>query len=143
VSRPSVVALLVVGLPAVTLGITQPTMAGATASTSTGCAAGAVVREDLYAPRSASAGQPFDVTLVIRNCTDAQQSITLEGKQKAPGSCFAPMIDPLALQLAPNQRYTMEENVPAQSCTGAFTVTWSVVQSNSEIAHRTRHIQIT
>jgi hypothetical protein len=113
------------------------------AEPSSPCAQGAVVHEDLYAPQSVPSGAPFDVTLVVSNCTDAPQSLSLEGKQRAPGACFAPAIDPIGVRLAPRQRFTMQQTVAAESCTGTYTVAWSVYQKNAEIAHRTRHTTIT
>jgi len=107
------------------------------------CASGAVVRENLYAPRSAPSGSTFDAVAVVLNCTGSAQSLTLEGRQVAPGSCFAPAIDPLPVNLAPHQRFTLKDQIMAPQCTGTYTVTWAVVQGNRVVASRTRHITIT
>lgn len=133
-------AVLVSALALLAFGM--PQTAARAADSSNGCARGAVVREELTAPRSEPEGKPFTVTVTVINCTGAQQSLTLEGRQKAPGSCGAPVIDPLPVHLGPHQRFTLHQDVPGQSCTGTYTITWSVVRRDTVLAHRTVHIQI-
>ena len=132
---------LAAGLSGVVLS--SLTAAAASTSSSGGCAPAAVVSETLSAPRSQPEGRAFTARVDVVNCTDSEQSLTLEGSQTAPGSCTAPVIDPLPLRLAPHQRFTLRERVPGQSCAGTYIITWSVIRGTSTIAQRTIDVRIT
>jgi hypothetical protein len=116
--------------------------AGGTA-TVPACSSGAVVGETLRAPSSVPTQQPFTVELAVRNCTSEPLSVTLEGRQSAPAPCFAPVIDPLAVRISPGSTYRLTLSVAGESCTGTYTVSWSVVRNNALLAKRTRHVTIT
>lgn len=134
-------AVLASGLAVIALGMARTPVAGAL-SPATGCAKGAIVREQLHAPTSEPKHTPFTVTVLLLNCTGAQQSLTLEGRQKAPGQCSAPVIDPLPVHLKPHQQFTLRDDIPGQSCTGTCVVTWSVVRGSTTLAERTAYIEI-
>jgi hypothetical protein len=135
-------AALTACLTGLVLGIAQPRVTVAAAQHSSACPPGAVVQEHLRAPKSVPLNQPFQVKVNVLNCTHKSQSVMLEGRQQAPDGCSAPVIDPLVVTVPPESRYTLREDVPGQSCSGTFTVTWAVYQNNVELAHRTRHISI-
>jgi hypothetical protein len=107
------------------------------------CSGGAIIHEALQAPSTVALNQPFQVKLVVRNCTGASQDVTLEGQQHAPGSCSVPVIDPLSVNLQPYERFVLHQDVPGLACSGTYTVTWSVIQNDHVLATRTRHVTMT
>lgn len=136
----SVIAVSVVVVVAVTASTTHVSAAG---SRGQPCATGRVVADSIHAPKSVPAGQSFTVDVNVLNCTAASQAVTLEGRLVAPSPCFAPVLDPLAVNLQPHQRFTLTIDLQGTQCTGKYIVTSKVVQRSTVLAQRSVKIRIT